>query len=50
MVPAERRSLVAVEVAEPSCDEKLEQALDEALVATFPASDPVAVTAPGRCG
>jgi hypothetical protein len=38
-------------VGEPSCDEKLERALDEALEETFPASDPVAVTAPGRlCG
>jgi hypothetical protein len=50
MVPAERRSLVPVEAGEPGCDEKLDQALDEALERTFPASDPVAVTAPGRCG
>ena len=50
MVAAERRSLVPVEAAEPACDERLEQALDEALKETFPASDPVAVTAPGHCG
>lgn len=50
MVPAERRSLVPLAVGKPSCDEKLDQALDEALEETFPASDPVAVTAPGpRC-
>ena len=30
-------------------DEKLDRALDEALEETFPASDPVAVTAPGHC-
>ena len=45
MVPA------ADGVGEPACDEKLERALDEALAETFPASDPVAITAPGpRCG
>ena len=54
MVAAARRSLILVEAAvearQPGCDEKLDQALDEALKETFPASDPVAVTAPGRCG
>jgi hypothetical protein len=50
LLPAEGRSLVPYRMAEPGCDEKLDQALDEALQETFPASDPVAVTAPRRCG
>jgi hypothetical protein len=33
--------------AKPSCEERLEQALDEALEDTFPASDPPVFTAPG---
>ena len=49
MVPAEPGLPVPVDAGARGRDEKLDRALDEALEETFPASDPVAITAPGHC-
>ena len=47
IVPVGPRLNVTPGEAKPPCEERLEQALDEALEDTFPASDPPVFTAPG---
>jgi hypothetical protein len=47
IVPSGQRRAVTPGEAKPSCEERLERALDEALEETFPASDPPALIAPG---